>query len=130
MEKTINKIEELQEILDDIKFINSSLDLKYKFNVSPFTMTNGINYGWLIWCEFERKDCNTGQTSIGWGRKEIIWNQATVSYIVKTAWVLIKLLVEHELMEGFTWRAYRIFNPHNSVEDLAKIDGNSIKVQQ
>lgn len=125
MEKQITTTEELQVVLDEIKFVNSSLDLKWQFHYLPFKSEN-INFGWLVWCSFERKDCNTGEVGIGYGRKEIIWINSTISAAVKTAYVLIKLLVEHELMEGFTWRGFRIFNPHNTVEDLAKIESNKL----
>jgi hypothetical protein len=51
----------------------------------------------------------------------VVWQGATLSGVVKTAWLLVELMVRHELMEGFRFDDSRIFNPHNSVLDLATV---------
>lgn len=83
------------------------------------------NLGFFVHVEFNRPDTNTGEMGVGKGRKEFIALDSSVSSIVKTAWLLIELVVRHELMEAFHWNGKRIFNPHNTVESLASIQDQS-----
>lgn len=106
----------LIKTLKDVSFKNSVLDFKWQFEVNP------ISGGHLVCVSFERPDTETGRVSRGRGRFEFIGHDATVSGIVKTAWLLIELVVRHELMEGFRWKGNRIFNPHHTVEELASIE--------
>lgn len=105
--------------LDRVRMVNTVLDFSWEFNVEPFT--HGTRRGWLVWCSFLRPDTESGLVGRGRGRDEIVWEGTTVSGVVKTAWLLIELLVRHELMEGFRFDGHRIFNPHNSVYDLAEV---------
>lgn len=109
----------LRSILSDVSMQNSSLDFHWKFEVEPL---EGI--GWFISVTFSRPDTLTGVLGIGRGRRELVTFGATESNIVKTCWLLIELVVKHELMEGFRWNGKRIFNPHNSVYVLASIQGD------
>ena len=122
-EPLVQTTSELEKVLGDVKFVNSVLDFKWRFDYKPFCFQNeiGTNTGWLIWVTFERPDCNTGIIGRGKGREEIIWYNSTVSSVVKTCWLLVELMIRHELMEGFTWQGKRIFNPHNTVSSLAKL---------
>jgi hypothetical protein len=129
-EPTVNTNLELNDILSDITFVNTVLDFKWTFEFKPMVLATASGgqplagsqrEGWLVWVTFERPDTITGAISRGRGRDEIVWKGATVSAVVKTAWVLVELMVRHELMEGFRWKNARIFNPHNSVFDLAEV---------
>ncbi len=42
------------------------------------------------------------------------------STVVKTCWLLLELLVRHELMESFQYRGVKLFDPHKTVEELAR----------
>lgn len=119
MEPTINTTEELKAALGQITFVNTVLDFKWRFEYKPFKMEDRT--GWLVWVTFERPDTITGVVGRGRGRDEIINTGATISAVVKTCWVLVELMVRHELMEGFRYKNARIFNPHNKVDDLAKL---------
>lgn len=132
-ESTVNNDLELTDVLSDITFVNTVLDFKWAFEFKPMVLATGVDGkplagsqrdGWLLWVTFERPDTITGAIGRGRGRDEIVWEGATVSAVVKTAWVLVELMVRHELMEGFRWRNARIFNPHNSVFDLAGLQTN------
>lgn len=120
---------ELRRVLDEITFVNTVLDFKWRFEYEPFEICcdpdekhpDGVRSGWLVWVTFERPDTLTGVIGRGRGRDEVIWAGASLSAVVKTAWVLFKLMVDHEAMEGFRWQGRRIFNPHNSVIDLARV---------
>lgn len=110
---------QLQGVLRRITFVNTPLDFKWQFEFLPTAVRH--RRGWLLWVSFERPDTLTGQIGRGRGRDEIIWQGTTLSGVVKTAWLLVELLIRHELMEGFRFDGARIFNPHNSVLDLAKL---------
>ena len=121
---------ELVDVLSQVSFENTVLDFKWKFEIRPvvvFPATNdsylveGMKQGWLVWVSFERPDTQSGEVGRGRGRDEIIWEGTTESGVVKTAWLLVKLMLDHEIMEGFRYKDYRIFNPHHSVLDLAKV---------
>lgn len=119
MEQTIHKREELSDVLADITMTNTSLDFNWHFQVQD--CNDPALPGWFIRVGFERPDTNTGEIGIGYGRWEHVAAGASISGAVKTAWLLIELVVRHELMEAFRWKDKRIFNPHNTIESLASI---------
>jgi len=125
MEQKINSNSELAEVISKITFKNTVLDFKWRFEHRKVIVADSDTIprdaGWLIWVSFERPDTLTGIVARGRGRDEIIWAGSTVSAVVKTCWVLVELMVRHELMEGFRYDDCRIFNPHNSVEELANL---------
>lgn len=110
--------EQLQGILAQVSFKNTVLDFKWKFHVRPFYEAEAQQKGWLIHATFERPDTDTGVTGVGRGRDEIILRGSSEFCVVKTCWVLVEMLVKHELMEGFRYQDYRIFDPHHTVQDL------------
>jgi hypothetical protein len=116
-EKNINTDSELSNVLSDISFRRSIIDFKWKFEFSNVSI--GQRSGWLLWAQFERPDVETGKIGIGRGRDEIIYQGSTESSVVKTAWLVVELLVRHELMEAFQYKEKVIFNPHHSVEELS-----------
>lgn len=113
----INSDGALHSVLDRVSFKNSNLDWNWTFKFRPFKDGAG-GEGWLLWATFVRPDTHTGQVGEGRGRDEIVWKGATESSVVKTCWVLVEMLVRHELMEGFRYENLRIFDPHNTVGDL------------
>jgi hypothetical protein len=117
---------DLRDWLSRISFKNTVLDFKWKFEYKRVrVVTQGEDapdrFGFLVWVSFERPDTITGEVGRGRGRDEIIWLGTSMSGVVKTGWVLVELMVKHELMEGFNFDCARIFNPHNSVLDLARV---------
>ena len=144
-EPRITTTEELVKILSKIVFANSVMDFHWQFEYRPISVTyegdaeffdanlnqmvkanNPTRKGWLIWASFDRPDTNSGEAGRGRGRDEIIWEGWTASAVVKTAWVIVTMLVQHELMEGYRIQQddgslARIFNPHNSIAQLASI---------
>ncbi len=138
MEPTIETTEQLAAALRRITFVNTVLDFKWQFEYTPVTVHLGghgdrpevspspgpqwqSRNGWLVWVSFERPDTLTGNVGRGRGRDEVVWQGASLSGVIKTAWLLVELMVRHELMEGFRFDDARIFNPHNSVLDLARV---------
>ena len=127
MDKTIRSTYCLEQCVNEVSMENTCLDFKWKFEVenvkkpSFFNRSNCDKQGWFVSVTFERLDINTNVIGIGRGRKEYISFGSTESAVVKTCWLLIELVVRHELMEAFKWKNKRIFNPHNSVYELAKI---------
>lgn len=124
-EPIIETNSQLEAALKQITFINTVLDFKWKFHYSDVEVKYPIpgpgRQAWLVWVSFERPDTDTGTMGRGRGRDEIIWKGTTLSGVIKTCWLLVELMVRHELMEGYRWYDARIFNPHNSVLDLAKV---------
>ena len=122
----IETSEELDAVLAKIEFKNSNFaDWKWEFRARTFStgvMPRGREQlnreGFFVWCEFERPDTETGMRGVGKGREEIVWKGTSESGVVKTCWLLVELLARHELMEGFRYEGFRLFDPHNTVGDL------------
>src|SRR5262245_31372809 len=113
--------ETLERVLADITFRNTSLDFRWRFEVAD--CNDPDRPGWFVNVAFERPDTDTGLVGTGRGRAEFVAKGAWESGVVKTGWLLVELVVRHELMEAFRYRGKRIFNPHNSVHALASIQG-------
>lgn len=120
-ERTVNTTEELWEVLKEVTMTNSALDFKWRFMAEDLCLRGGGRQGWLVQVWFERPDTETGVISTGKSRNEIVYTGATESAVVKTCWLLLELTIRHELMEGFRWKGLRIFNPHNTVGQLAAV---------
>lgn len=107
-------IEDVKKIIDNIDFAeHSCIDMGWEFQ---FKIEGGL---YLIRTSFMRKDINSGKKGKGWGR----WhttpvNGATETSIVMTAWVCVKMIIEHELLEGFEYKGKKVFNPHKTIDQL------------
>lgn len=132
MEKIVNNRKDLLEVLNNITFAPSCVNLDWGWDVSdvcdPLTPTFQLTEeerfkGWLVRTSFVRPDSYTGEMGGGYGRWEFIAKGASESAVVKTCWLLVELIVRHELMEAFRYKVkgedVRIFNPHHSVYDLS-----------
>ena len=124
----VNTRTDLERVFNKVTLVNTVLNFSWKFHertIAASYREDGQEVkriGWLVWVSFERPDTFTGVVGRGEGRKEIIWEGAEESSVVKTLWLLLELVVRHELMEGFRYNNKRIFNPHHDVRDLAKVD--------
>jgi hypothetical protein len=85
----------------------------YKFKIKE------MGSGFLIQASFKRPDTNTGKIGIGYGREMFINKKADERSVVFTAWVCIKLIVDHELLEAFRFKGVRLLDPHKTLEQLA-----------
>ena len=122
-EKQITTDDELKQCLERITFNNTVVDFQWNFKFRPIVLkptgdAPEQENGWLVWAEFQRPDTHTGELGTGRGRDEIVRTGAWESGVIKTCWLLVELLVRHELMEGFRVDGLRIFDPHNSIADL------------
>ncbi len=116
-------IERIQNILSRIKSapsgIRMSTDHDYRFEVAEVNHPIPSLDGFAIRCGFWRPDTATGQMGEGFGRWNLVSRNASIDAVVKTAYVAINLVVEHEKMEAFTFDGVRIFDPHKTLEELA-----------
>lgn len=122
-------VPELRNILNNITFAPSCVDFSWGWEI---TEIEGVGYnnesnpkesvktrGFLINTTFKRPDTNTGIIGIGKGRRMWIEDTASETSVVMTAWVCIKLIVEHELLESYLYKGAKILNPHKSLGELA-----------
>ncbi len=109
----INNDADLQTVIGRVSFVNTRLDWNWRYRFRPLA-----EVGWLVWAEFDRPDTHSGAMSRGRGRDEIVYRGASESSVMKTCWLLVELLVRHELMEGFRYEDLRVFDPHNTIGDL------------
>jgi hypothetical protein len=124
MERIVTNRMILQQILAEVTFAPSCLNMGWGWEVEnvyspPTGDLPGERKGWLVNTTFRRPDTNTGEMGTGRGRQEFIARGTSESGVVKTAWLLAELIVRHELMEAFLYKGVRIFNPHNTVEELS-----------
>jgi len=112
---------ELHDILKRITFGPSGVMLHtmdLRWDVKEVRDREAPIAGWLIRFNFLRPDTTTGVVGRGTGRWELIEYGASVTSAVKTCWLLLELLVRHELMESFLYDGVRIFDPHADVSTL------------
>lgn len=118
----------LLETLNRIALKDSVVDWDWKWEIRPLPASyeshsgaaeiSMVPTGHLIAATFTRPDTRTGESGRGRSRWEFIAPDATRDNVVKTAFVVLKLTTEHELMEAFHYMGARIFNPHNHVDRL------------
>jgi len=99
--------------------IQMSSDKGYKFEVVGLSHENPTIDGFLIRCGFWRPDTNTGEMGEGWGRWTHVPSYSTEDSVVKSGYVAIKLVVEHEMMEAFEYKGVKVFDPHKDLKGLA-----------
>lgn len=108
------EIEDVREILKNLNFSqHSCIDMGWDYEVEAHAEF------YFIRTSFQRKDINDGEFGTGWGR----WHTtpvagATETSIIMTAWVAVKMIVEHELLEGFEYLNKKVFNPHKTIDQL------------
>lgn len=114
VKKDFLTLEDVKKILSDINFAEySCIDMNWDFEVKE---SNDL---YLIRTSFKRKDIDNGKFGTGWGR----WHTTPIPYatetsIVMTAWVCVKMIIDHELLEGFEYKEKKVFNPHKSIDEL------------
>lgn len=116
-------VDGILDILSHVKSapsgIRMSSERDYRFEVCAAVGQDPSTNGFLIRCGFWRPDTNTGEMGEGFGRWNYVPRGSSVDAIVKTAYVAIKLVVEHEMMEAFEFMGVKAFNPHKTLEELA-----------
>lgn len=100
--------------MENTTLFNAEWDLNYGESTNPD--------GWLVRIRFKRPDTETGKEGYGYGRREFIARGSSVDSVVKTCWLLMELLLRHELMEAFRYQGCRVFNPHHSIEELQGLE--------
>lgn len=120
-EKTIRSRGDLERVLEHVTFAPSCVNLDWQWDVREIGAWENYHraIGWHVRTSFVRPDTDTGEVTRGYGRWEFVALGATESAVVKTCWVLAKMIVEHELMEAFHYKGAKIFNPHHPVDLLA-----------
>jgi hypothetical protein len=113
-------LERLQEIAGDI-----TLGLNCEVRVEEDSK------GVFVQIKCHRKDVITGDWGWGFGGKAYPSEHSTLSEITQLIFGLFKGYWEHEARENFTYKGYRVYNPHINVEALMtvarKVDVRSAK---
>lgn len=113
-------VEEVQAMLKKIVFAKYSMmgwDWDFQVGVAPSPDPEEGDM-FLIRTSFMRKDIDNGEFDKGWGRWHTTPVNSSEKAIVMTAWVCIKMIIEHELLEGFEYQGKKVFDPHKSLEAL------------
>lgn len=116
MSEHIRSIEALRGVLDNVTMLDPLAAMRWRFTARAVAPE-----GWLVRAHFNRPDRDTGLPARGLSREEFIPWDSTVSFVVKTCWVLVELVVTHEAREAFHFDGDRVFDPHHEVEALARL---------
>jgi hypothetical protein len=108
--------DDMRGALDEITFANSELDFKWRFDFEPATVSDIAC--WALHASFERPDTDTGKLGWGRGRDLIVKPGATESAVFFTCYLLVRILIDHELMEGINYRGRRVLYPHTPVTSM------------
>lgn len=117
----IDTRETLRAVLDEITFGPSGVMLDkmdLRWEIEEVVVCTTAATAWLIRFTFNRPDTVTGEMGRGAGRWELVAKGTSRTSVVKTCWLLLELLVRHELMEAFLYQGSRLFDPHKTVEQL------------
>lgn len=117
---TLERVRKILDLLNSAPSgIQMSSDKDYRFEVEEVKHENPTLDGFVIRCGFIRPDTNTGEMGEGFGRWNHVPRNGSVKAVVLTAYVAIKLVVEHEMMEAFEFMGKKILDPHKSLPSLA-----------
>lgn len=113
----------LEGILGSIS-MQGTLFESWEFNWRVLDAADGEQIGWNLQCSFDRPDVeNPSAPRQGFGRKWFVSEGTEVTGVVFTAWLAIKQLVEHELMESFVVKVegerVRLLDPHKRLSEVA-----------
>lgn len=64
------------------------------------------------------------------GRKFYLSDHMTEDEVIKTAYLAFRLVVEHEVMEGFSVKGKVLFNPHVNYLELLSISQREVKREE
>ena len=70
---------------------------------------------------------DTHKIMVWHGRKWYTSPFAMDDEIIKTSFAALKAVVEHEIMEGFTYKETIVFNPHTSCEALMSVSKQEVR---
>lgn len=126
----VENTDDIMRIIGDLEFAPSCVDMSWCWQVEKVFTEGEGNYGFVgagyrIRTSFLRPDRDAkpgAPPERGWGRWWEVPPNVTLSGVVKTCFAAAKMILEHELMESFKWKGQRIFDPHNTVEELASIN--------
>jgi hypothetical protein len=113
------------DIISEVCFAPSCVDMGWEWFVEPVgNLEHAVDdafVGWLIWTSFRRPDRDTGEIDRGFGRKWFVPKGSSESAVVITCFLAAEQILKHELMEAFRYKEVRVFDPHNTVEQLASV---------
>jgi hypothetical protein len=113
------EVKTVEKHLERITFKPSCLDFGWGWKVEPVFGEEGVLFGFLVYSGFERPDTHTGEMGRGWGRGWFVQKDYTEKGLLMTAWLAIRQIVEHELLEAFSIDGARMFDPHKPLDTLA-----------
>ena len=117
-------LEKIVGILENLKSAPSGISMSsendYRFEVIEVRSDGEINAdGFLLRCGFIRPDTTTGEMGEGFGRWNYFPKNSSEKSVIMTAFVAIKLVVEHEMLEAFEFKGTKLFNPHKTLDELS-----------
>ena len=136
-DKKVDGLGGVEAVLAQVTFAPSCVDMDWGWQVQAVfvqegpsvtvegvTATQAIPAGFRLRTTFRRPERSSGEVQTGFGRWWEVPPDVTVSGVVKTAFAAAKMILEHELMESFKWKNARVFDPHNTVQELASLGSN------
>jgi hypothetical protein len=123
-DEKLENIAGIEKVLAQITFAPSCVDMNWGWQVEEVWGPKGDAFdpiAYRLRTSFQRPDRETGKLETGWGRWWEVPKDITVSGVVKTAYAAARMILEHELMESFKWKNARVFDPHNTVQELARL---------
>lgn len=112
--------EEVRAIVESCRCSLLERDFHIRFERHPDTDR------WFLQVGMERQCAYTGERGAGFGGKLEVSPWSTRDEIVKKILGACLAYAEHEVREGFFWKDHRLFNPHVTVEALARVCGETL----
>lgn len=110
---SLNDLPQYADSADDVLDILDAIAFApLKIKVWRVTPIYEPPHGYLIAPIHERADRDTGIVGPGEGRAFHVAQGAPRLAVVRTAWLALKTLLDHEALEGFLVAGVRLFDPH------------------
>lgn len=120
MDRIVRTVEDCQHVLKRVR-IKRTIDWDFQVHAKALPGTDAF----IIYADFGRWDAVTGEYGRGSGRDFILYPGVNETGVLKTAYMAVKQLVEHELMHSFTVDGAALFDPHAPASNLLAISGKA-----
>lgn len=118
--------ERVEKLLDRISANLFGITFQIKLFEDQIYKVNGVGRLYLQ-CHYTSPCTDIGEVKEWHGRKEYLSEFMTDDEVVKTAWIVYSMCVQHEVMEAFKIDNIRLFNPHVNFEELLLISNKEVK---
>ena len=113
------KLKHLEEILSHIKIFDRRFEAR-EVQV-PDREEGEVETGFLIQVVYEEADIVSGKVETQRSREWYLWEGASETEVVHTAFAAVMRSYDHVVQEHFTYKGVRVYTPHVDIEERLEV---------